>query len=432
VNRVRLVPLVFFVLAVAVARADDPKPPTDPALQEIREVLPNGLEVVVRPSARAKLCSVLVGYRTGARFEQTAEAGVSDLVSRLHHRAAVAALGSNTGSESLHELTYSWAVVPEDKLGVVLDFERDQLVASSATQTQLDEVRQELFNEPVKREARAWNSLIALAYPDSGLGRPRLGTAESVAALTLERVEAWRKAHFRVDTGVVVVAGARNPKAALDLVRARLGAVARPEAPLPEAPAVPPAAKGPVRSRLEGPPAARHIWIALRGPDAGSEDEAYFLAGAFALKDRVVVAMQSKAHDATVHVDARSDAPALLVVSATPRPATPVLDVEARLRGAADMVRNQAPADLEKLKGRVVRMLDACTAPLDPSLEGAKDEGSALADAALDRALASPLVLRRDALKKSVAAITADAFLAKMKVLLSEERMCLVTIEPAK
>lgn len=431
----RLVPLVLVALVGALvvgARADDPKPPAEPPPQEVREVLPNGLEVVIRPSARAKLCSVLVGYRTGARFEQAADAGVADLVARLHHKAAVAALGSNTGSDSLHELTYAWAVVPEEKLGAVLDFERDQLVASSATQAQLDEVRQELFNEPVKRETRAWNSLIALAYPDSGLGRPRLGTAESVAALTIDRVEAWRKSHFRVDAGVVVVAGARSAKAALDLVRARLGAVARPEAPPPEAPAVPTSAKGPVRSKLEGPAAARHVWIAFRGPDAGSEDEAFFLAGAFALKDRVLVAMQAKAHDATVHVDARSDAPALLVVSATPRPATPVLDVEARLRGAADVVRNQAPADLEKLKGRVVHMLDACTAPLDPSLEGAKDEGRVLADAALDRALASPLVARREALRKTVGAITAEAFLARMKVLLSEERMCVVTVEPAK
>jgi hypothetical protein len=77
-------------------------------------------------------------------------------------------------------------------------------------------------------------------------------------------------------------------------------------------------------------------------------------------------------------------------------------------------------------------MLDAGTAPLDPSLEGAKDESRALVDAALDRALASPLALRREALKKSVGAITGEAFLAKMKALLSEERMCIVTIEPAK
>jgi hypothetical protein len=86
---------------------------------------------------------------------------------------------------------------------------------------------------------------------------------------------------------------------------------------------------------------------------------------------------------------------------------------------------------MERLRARVARMLDACTSPLDKDLEGAKDEPGALVDAAVDRALAGPLVARRDALKKSLAALGSDAFVAKAKELLSEERLSIATIEPA-
>jgi hypothetical protein len=130
-----------------------------------------------------------------------------------------------------------------------------------------------------------------------------------------------------------------------------------------------------------------------------------------------------------VRADTRSNAPALLVISASPRPSTNLIDIEARARGAANTVRTEAPADLEKLKARVEHLLDACTAPLDAAL--AKDDPQLVVDAAVDRALAHPLIARRDALRKSVAALTSDTFLAKAKALLAEERLVIVTIEPA-
>ncbi len=446
-RRVVIVSLIALSGALAVARADDPVP--EPAPPEAHEVLANGLEVVVLPSKRAHACSVLTAFRAGARSEDAGEAGVAQLAIRLRRLAAcgtrepnaadreIAALGPKndagtaTGADSVHELSYTWAVVPEDKIGAVLDIERERFVSLRPEKAGLEDVRSALLAEPLKRETRAWNALLALAFPSSGLGRSRLGTPETVSTLGLDAVLAWGKGHLRVDDAVLVIAGARDAKAALELVRAKLGTIPRPDQPPAAAPAIPAAPKGPVRAAIDGPATARHVWLAFRGPAPGGDDEAAFLAATFALKDRVVDALQGKAHEATVRVDARSDCPALLVVSVTPRPSVPLLDVEARARGAANLVRTQPPADMERLRARVARMLDACTSPLDKDLEGAKDEPGALVDAAVDRALAGPLVARRDALKKSLAALGSDAFVAKAKELLSEERLSIATIEPA-
>lgn len=446
--------LAALLVGLAVARADDPPAQPQPrkpaAPSELSEKLANGLEVVVLPSAKAKQVAVVTAWRTGARDEQASEAGTAQLVARLLRKAAcgtreagaadaeLAALGpknsgpqASTGSDSVHALTWTWATVPEDKVGLVLEIERDRLTALKPTAAVLDEARQGIMTELVKRETRAVNALVALAFPDSALGRPRNGSGETVSSLKLETVEAWRKAHLRIDAGVLVIAGVKDGKAALALVKEKLGSIAKPEGALPVTEAPKAAPKGPLRSSLDGPQMARHVWLAFRGPDAGTDDEAAFLAAVFALKDKVEAGLQGKAREVTVRADARSDSPALLVISASPRPSTPLLDVEARARGAANAVRSEAPGDLDRLKGRVEHLLDGFTSPLDQEIQGAKDEAGAVLEAAVDRALAQPLVLRRETLKKSLRALTGETFLAKAKVLLSEDRMSIVTIEPA-
>jgi len=443
-------PLIITTVALAcavAALADDP-PRQNQAPTELRQTLPNGLETVVMPSARAKWCVVLAGFRAGARDEDPENAGCAQLAARLLRKAAcglrdagaadreLAALGPRgedatpTGADAFHELTYTWATVPEEKLGVALDVMRDRLTALHPTEAVLEEERQALLSEPVKRETRAWNVLISLAFPGCSLGRPRLGNAATVTSLSLAQVDAWRAAHLRVDNAVFVIAGPKNAQAALDLVAEKLGKVEKPASPLAAAPPVPAGTKGLGRGKIDGPAGSRHVWIALRGPEPGSDDEAVFLAATFALKDRISTALQGKAHEATVRADARSGAPALLVVSATPRPAAQLLDVEAGARGAVERVRTEAPPEMEKLKARVLRMLDGLTGSLDARLVGARDEAGALLDAVLDRALAAPLVARREALSKKVAALTTETFLARSKELLSEDRMTIVTIEP--
>src|SRR6185295_4555154 len=88
--------------------------------------------------------------------------------------------GGGTGSGVRAGLTWFHANVPEDRLGAALDVERDRWTALKPTAALLEEERASVLAEPIKREARAWNTLIGLAYGDYGLGRPILGTPSSV------------------------------------------------------------------------------------------------------------------------------------------------------------------------------------------------------------------------------------------------------------
>jgi predicted Zn-dependent peptidase len=350
--------------------------------------------------------------------------------------AELAALAPKTaepvGADSMHELTWTWACVPEAQIGLALEIERDRLTALAPTAALLDDARSDLLTERLKPETRAWNLLIGLAFPDCSLGRPRLGSPAVVSSVSLANVEAWRKKHFRIDDAVVVVAGVHDATKALALVKEKLGGIAKPAEALPAPPVVSPPPRGPLDATLGGSSIGRHVWLGFRGPEPGGADEAAFLTAIFALKDRIEVGLRGKAREASVHADARTDAPALLVVSASPRPAASLAEIESLSRTAAGIVRTSSPPDLERLKARAEHMLSSLTGPLDPRIQGAKDEPAVLVEVAVERAFASPLVARREVLLKEVKALTPEMFVQHAREFLSEERLYVVRIEPPK
>jgi len=90
----------------------------------------------------------------------------------------------------------------------------------------------------------AGRALAPLLFPGHPYAHPVLGTAESVATLTRERVLAFHREHYRPDGAVVAVVGAITVAEARREVTARLAAWRGPEstpAGVPPAPAAPPA-----------------------------------------------------------------------------------------------------------------------------------------------------------------------------------------------
>src|SRR5207249_506117 len=143
-------------------------------------------------------------------------------------------------------------------------------------------------------------------------GRSRFGTPQTVSSLTLDALEAWRKARYRPDNALVVVVGARDAKAALETVAAKLAKIPAAGGAPPGAPPVPAPRKGPQRASVESTAAARELLVAFRGPEPGSDDEAAFLALALRVKDLAGPALRPLAKEHGIQADARSSAPALL------------------------------------------------------------------------------------------------------------------------
>jgi len=452
-----LIALASFA-ARSTTRADDGPAKVADALAEKRRTFENGLEAIVLPSARAHAVVVVTTFRCGPRDEGKDEAGVSQLIARLYRKApagarATSAAESELGSlaasvapnardlvgfEVRHDAISFWAVAPEDKLANVLEVEKDRIAALAPTPELLEDVRSEAVFNAATAEGetglRAWSTVLALAYGDCGLGRTTRGTSRAVSKLGLKEVEAWRHARLRPDNAFVVVAGAHDPEGAFDKVAKTLGSLAKPADPLPPRGLVPPSPAGPLRAAIEGAAVARKVYVAFRGPDAGGEDEAAFLTLGLALHDRVLKAVAGATHEQKVLFDAEADAPALLYASLVPRSAVSIADVESRATGAvAAFVHEEklpAPA-LAQLQDRLRRLLEAKTRPLDAALVGRRDarpEEVALVEAATERASAEPLVRRREAVLRRLAALTPEALREAAQFYLAPERARVVVV----
>jgi predicted Zn-dependent peptidase len=70
-----------------------------------------------------------------------------------------------------------------------------------------------------------FDELWTAAFPDQALGRPVLGSEESVRSIAAADLEAWRTSHFTASNLVLVAAGKVDHEALIDLAKARFAAL---------------------------------------------------------------------------------------------------------------------------------------------------------------------------------------------------------------
>lgn len=216
-----------------------------------REVLPNGVVLLVAERPAVPIVVVRVAHRAGAAFDPPGQAGLAHLTGALVTRGAGArtaqeidaaiefvggALEAGAGRDTL---TVSLSVLRRD-LGLGLDLVRDVVLAPAFPEAEVRrkvaEIQASLQRAEESPEAVAARELARLVFPAHPYGIPVEGTPESVGALTRADVLRFHREHVRPDTTIVAVVGAVQVAEVRREVLARFGAWARPATPPPPAP----------------------------------------------------------------------------------------------------------------------------------------------------------------------------------------------------
>jgi zinc protease len=220
-----------------------------------REVLPNGLVLLVAERPAVPIVSVRVFTRAGAVFDPDDRPGLANLTGALLARgtakhtgpeidAAIEFVGGSLEAAAGRDgLTASLSVLKKD-LGLGFDLLSEVVLSPSFPQ---DEFTRKVaqIQAAIKRSEEDPNTVAAralapLVFPAHPYGRPVEGTIESVGKLTRDEVVAFYRGHVRPDTSIVAVVGDVTVDEARRLVQARLGGWARPATPprgVPPAPA---------------------------------------------------------------------------------------------------------------------------------------------------------------------------------------------------
>jgi zinc protease len=247
-----------------------------------REVLGNGIRLLVAPRPAIPIVVLRVSIRAGSALDPPDAPGLANLTAELLTRGTAKRTGPELdraiefvgggleANASRDGTTVSLAVLRKD-LDLGLDLLAEVLLTPAFPENELTrkvaEIEAALRRSEENPDAVAGRVLARLIYPGHPYAHPVAGTVESVGRLTREQVARFHREHYRPDAATIAVVGDVTVAEVRAAIARRLGAWLPPAAALPVvplAPAQPPVAAETIARDLTqatvylGRPAVRH------------------------------------------------------------------------------------------------------------------------------------------------------------------------------
>jgi zinc protease len=241
----RVVVVLLLLLAVVSVPADAAGPIAH------REVLPNGIVLLVAERPAVPIVAVRVFSRAGAVLDPPDRAGLAGLTGSLLTRgtakrtgpeldSAIEFVGGSLESAAGRDgMSVSLAVLKRD-LALGLDLMAEVVLSPTFPEAEFKrKVAQ--TQAAIKRSEEdpgtvASRELAKLVFPNHPYGVPAEGTVESVGRITRDDVVQFHRERVRPDTTIVAVVGAVTVAEARREIVARFGGWQKPSAPAPTVP----------------------------------------------------------------------------------------------------------------------------------------------------------------------------------------------------
>jgi predicted Zn-dependent peptidase len=203
-----------------------------------RSVLPGGLRVVTEylPAVRSVALGIWVGV--GSRDEDLPHAGATHYLEHLLFKgtskrtaldisAEMDTVGGEMNAFTAKEYTCYYARVLDEDLPLAVDILSDMVTSSLITPKDVDAERNVVLEEIAMNEDdpsdTVHEAFSAKLYGDTPLGRPILGTVDSINAITREQIYEHYRARYTPEHLVVAAAGNLDHDRVVELVRAAFG-----------------------------------------------------------------------------------------------------------------------------------------------------------------------------------------------------------------
>jgi predicted Zn-dependent peptidase len=200
-----------------------------------RTVLPGGLRVVTEsmPTVRSVAVGMWVGI--GSRDEAPEHTGATHFLEHLLFKgtprrdaleisAAIEGIGGEINAFTAKEYTCYYARVLDEDLPLAIDVLADVVTSSLITPEDVESERGVILEEIAMHDDdpsdMVHEQFAAELYGDTPIGRPILGTVESINALGRDRIVEYYRRYYRPPQTVVSVAGNVDHERVVELVAA--------------------------------------------------------------------------------------------------------------------------------------------------------------------------------------------------------------------
>ncbi len=205
--------------------------------------LDNGLRVATESIPGIATASVGLWVGAGARYETAEVNGVAHLLEHMLFKGTprrdarriaveIEDVGGQLNAYTGRETTAYYARVLAEDAPLAIDMIADMVSHATMDETELARERKVVIQE-IGQVADTPDDIIfdhfqQTAYPDQPLGRPVLGTLETVGGLGRTALFDYRDRHYAPENAILIATGAVDHDRIVELARAHLGDLPRP------------------------------------------------------------------------------------------------------------------------------------------------------------------------------------------------------------
>jgi predicted Zn-dependent peptidase len=210
-------------------------------MRPIHKTLQNGLRVVLVPMQDNPAVTAMVLVAAGSEHETPAQHGLAHFLEHmcfkgttrrpgsLHITRELEGMGARTNAFTGRQMTGYYAKAQSRHLPKILDIIADLYLDPLLPEAEIEKEKGVIIEEinmyddmPQYRVDEVFDALL---YGDTVQGKPIIGTKDSVRSFTRDDLIAFRSKHYNVESSVVVIAGAFDPKETMQTIRALFASV---------------------------------------------------------------------------------------------------------------------------------------------------------------------------------------------------------------
>jgi zinc protease len=254
----------------------------------IREVLPNGMRLIIQEHRAAATVAIHLWTGVGGRDEPVGERGFSHFAEHMLFKGTdtrprgfvesdVEAVGGRTNAGTSNDYTFYYLLLPATRTVPGIALIADMVLNSAFDPTELTRERDVVFEEVRLNEDNPRSSLgrqlYSLLYQGHPYGRPVLGDAGDLRGATQATLRGYYKRHYVPENMALVVVGPVDPAEVRAAAVGAFGAIPRAGYTRQAVPA--PAPLDGVRARsVERPERQTQLGLAWLAPPVGHPDMA--------------------------------------------------------------------------------------------------------------------------------------------------------------
>ncbi|MEO7003770.1 MAG: pitrilysin family protein [Ktedonobacterales bacterium] len=204
-----------------------------------RVTLPNGLRILSSQMTSVRSVSVAFYFGVGARYEEAEVSGVSHFIEHMLFKGsaqyptaqaiseAIEGVGGVLDAATDKELTVFSAKVASRHFDLAMNLLADMVRRPRLDPVELEKERRVIIEElgMYRDSPQEWVGVLAdeVVWPDLPLGREVAGTRETVSAISLDQMDAYRRAHYAPNNLVISVVGDVTSEQVMAAVERLLG-----------------------------------------------------------------------------------------------------------------------------------------------------------------------------------------------------------------